>query len=48
VWMPGGWVPKLNDRINERLEELAKTPDHVVAAHESLDRQFAETMRSDG
>lgn len=47
AWMPGGWVPKLNDRITERLEELSKVPPAIVAANESLDRQFKETMRSD-
>lgn len=46
-WMPSGWQRQLLDEIRERDEALENMANEAVSANESLDRQFAETMRED-
>lgn len=46
-WMPSGWQRQFLDEIRERDEQLEHQAHEAVSANESLDRQFAETMRED-
>lgn len=48
AWLPQPWLTKFRERLEERREEIAsgKAPKTAAeSANDSLDRQFAETMR---
>ncbi len=47
-WMPGGWVPRLLDRIAERRTELANPATLAADPNTALDKLYNETMRDDG
>lgn len=47
AWMPGGWVKRLTERIDQRLNTIGLDRIGAITGTENMNSAYAETMRGD-